>query len=156
MSILKKIDKNKNIVVAVLILIAIIAAILVLKDTVMFDESEAIYGNRTDGIKKVKLTTEQVEKIKADLKDQTEKVEVKNEGMMINFIIYTKPEIDLATAKSMADTALATLTDEQKSFFDVQALIDNKSNQDQFPIIGYKHKSRSGYTWTRDREKQEG
>lgn len=156
MDILKKINKNKNIIVAVLILVAIVVAIFIVKNTVMFDETKAIYGNRTDGIKKVQVTEKQISNIQKALKDQSKSVKVNVEGRIININIVTKPEVDLGTAKSMADTALNEFTDEQKSYFDIEALINNESNKDQFPIIGYKHKTRGSFNWTRDREKTEG
>lgn len=152
----KFINKNKNIIVAVLILIAIITAIFIVKKTVMFDESKAIYGDRTDGIKKVLVTDEQKSAIKTSLNDQAKSVEVNVEGRIINILIETKPEIDLGAAKAMGDKALEVFTDEQKSYYDIEALIDNPSNTSQFPIIGYKHKTKGAYTWTRDREKTEG
>ena len=156
MNIIKKINKNKNIIVAALILIAIVAAIFIVKNTVMFDESKAIYGNRTEGNKKVKVTEDQVKKIQKALSEQAKSVKVNEEGRTINIVIYTKPEVDLGAAKAMADTALAEFTDAQKSYFDIEALIDNESNKDQFPIIGYKHKTKGAFNWTRDREKSEG
>jgi len=156
MDIKSKIEKNKNIIVAVLILIAIVAAIFIVKNTVMFDETKAVYGNRTDGAKKVKVTEDQVKKIQNALKDKAKSVKVNQEGRTINIIIDTKPEVDLATAKEMANTALGEFTDAQKSYFDIEALIKNDSNKDQFPIIGYKHKTKGTYSWTRDRAKSEG
>ena len=156
MNVKKFINKNKNIIVAVLILVAVVAAIFIVKQTVMFDESKAIYGDRTDGIKKVKVTDEQKEAVKTALNDQANSVEVRVEGRIINIIVEAKPEVDLAAAKAMGDTALGTFTDEQKAYFDIQALITNPANTDQFPIIGYKHKTKGAYTWTRDREKTEG
>ena len=156
MNVKKFINQNKSIIVAVLILIAVIASIFIVKKTVMFDESKAIYGDRTDGIKKVQVTDEQKKAIQTALAEQTKSVEVKVEGRTINIVIETKPEIDLAAAKAMGDTALASFTDEQKSYFDIQALITNPANPDQFPIIGYKHKTKGAYTWTRDRAKTEG
>ena len=56
---MKFIKKHKNLVIGGLIIIAIVLAVLILKETVMFDESTAVYGNRLDGIEKVKLTEEQ-------------------------------------------------------------------------------------------------
>lgn len=153
---MKFIDKNKNIIVAVLILVAVIAAIFITKNTIMFDESKAIYGNRTDGIKKVRLSEEQITALKSSLKGQVKDVSVKEEGKIINIIIETKAETDLAGAKEFGNSTLSVFSDEQKSYFDIQVMIKNTANPDQFPIIGYKHKTKDKFTWTRDREKTEG
>ena len=153
---MKFINKNKNIIVAILILVAVVAAIFITKNTIMFDESKAIYGNRTAGIKKVRVSEEQIEALKTSLKGKVKNVDVKEEGRIINILIETKAETDLAGAKEFGNSTLQVFTDEQKSYFDIQVLITNTANPDQFPIIGYKHKTKGAFTWTRDRAKTEG
>ncbi len=149
------IKKNKSIILAVAILIAVIAAIFIVKDTIMFDENEAIYGNRLEGIDKVKISGEEKAKIKDSLKEQSKKVEIRLSGKVINVIVETIPELSLEDAKKMGDKVLECLSEDEKNYYDIQMLIDNSENKDQYPIIGYKHKSRGAFTWTRDREKTE-
>lgn len=151
MEFIKFIKKNKSIVVAVLILIAIAVTIFIVKDTVMFDESQAEYGNRLEGLDKVQVTDEQIKQIKSNLKDNTKSVDVSTSGRTINIIIEVKKDTSVEDAKSYANKALETFTDEQKSYFDIEALIKNDEDKEHYPVIGYKHKTRESYTWTRDR-----
>ena len=148
---MKFIKKNKTLLLAGLILIAIVAAIFIVKDTIMFDEYQALYGNRLEGIDKVQVTNDQIKQVKERLKETTEKVDVRVSGRVINLIIETKPETTPEEARGMAGVLLEIITPEQKSYFDIEALIDNSENQNQFPIIGYMHKSKDVFTWTRDR-----
>ena len=145
------IKKNKSMIVAGLILLAIIVTIIIVKDTVMFDESQAEYGNRLEGLDKVKVTDEQIKTIKDNLKENTKSVKVEISGRTINIIIEVNKDTSIGDAKSYAEKALETFTDEQKSYFDIEALLKNDEDKDHYPVIGYKHKTRGSYTWTRDR-----
>lgn len=153
---MKFIKKNKSTIVALLIFVAVFAAFLILKDTIMFDENQAIYGDRLEGEEKVKVTQIEEDKVKDVLKDITKNVDVKKNGRIVNIIAYTNPEMTLEEAKTIGDKALSVFSDGQKKFYDFQILIDNETNQEQFPIIGYKHQNREGISWTKDRVKTEG
>mgnify|MGYP006874657562 CR=1 FL=1 len=52
---------------------------------------------------------------------------------------------------SKIEEVLDEFKDNQKKFYDFQFFIDNESNTEQFPIIGYKHRSIDSITWTKDR-----
>ena len=152
---MKFVKKHKGAILGLSVLIAVVVACLILKDVVMFDETEAVYGNRLDGIEEVKVTSKQKSAVSDSLKDVSEKVTVRVSGRVVNVIIEANPETDLGSAKAMGDTALGAFTDEQKQYFDFQIFIDESENQDQYPILGYKQKSRDGIFWTNDRAKTE-
>lgn len=145
------IKKYKSIIVASLVLVAIVAAIFIVKDTIMFDEYQALYGNRLEGIDKVKVTEKQEKQIKESVKNYTKKIDIRVSGRVINILIELHPGTSLDDARGIAGMVLDGLTAEQKAYFDVEAIINNSEDPDHFPIIGYKHKSRDNYTWTRDR-----
>ena len=148
---MKFVRKHRYLVLIGLIIIAVILALLILKDTVSFDESTAVYGNRLDGIEKVEITKEQKEQVKDVLKDKTESVTVRVAGKLVNVVIKTNGDVSLEDAKGMGPTVLGIFTDEQKAFYDFQFLISNSENETQFPIIGYMQHSRDVITWTKDR-----
>ena len=148
---MKFFKKNKTLTLILLIIIAVVLAIFIFRDTINFDESTAVYGNRLEGIEKVKVTSEQEKKIKESLKDKSSNVKVRVAGKLVNIIVETNPDVSQESAKEIGNTVLAIFTEEQKAFFDFQFLIDNKENQEQFPIIGYMQHSRDGITWTKDR-----
>lgn len=152
---MKFVKKHKNMVIIGLMAIAILLAVLILRETVNFDETTAVYGNRLDGIEKVKITEEQEKNIKDALKETTKSVSVRVAGKLVNIIIVTNEGITLDIAKNMGNISLEKFSDEQKQFYDFQFLIDNDENKDQFPIIGYKQHSRTEINWTKDRQKTE-
>lgn len=153
---MKFIKKHKSLIVIVLMLIAVLAALILLKTTVMFDENQAIYGDRLDGSEKVKLTTDQIGKAEDEVKESIKSISIKQRGKIISIIVYAKEDVALADAKEIGNKVLTVFTAEQKKFFDFEIFIQNEGNQDQFPIIGYKHQDSEGISWTRDRVKAEG
>ena len=91
---MKFIKKHKrSFTVLLLMVVAIALALFLLKDTISFDESTAVYGNRLEGIEEVKVTDEQKTKVKESLKDSTESVNVRVAGKLVNFVIETMPGI---------------------------------------------------------------
>jgi len=153
---MKFFKKHRTLTLIILIIIAILLAVFILRDTVNFDESTAIYGNRLEGIEAVEITKEQKSSIEEALKSKTKSTEVRVAGKLVNIIIDTNDDVALADAKAMGPTVLEIFTEEQKKFYDFQFLIDNSANQSQFPIIGYMQHSRDSVNWTKDREKTEG
>ena len=60
-------------------------------------------------------------------------------------------DVDVATAKDLANQALAEFSDAEKAYYDIQAVIESDTNTTQFPIIGYKQHTRDAFNWTKDR-----
>ena len=42
-------------------------------------------------------------------------------------------------------------SDDEKSYYDIQFIISKESDKDHFPIIGYKHHTKTDIKWTKDR-----
>ena len=148
---MKFIKKHKGLVFFLVVVIAVAIALLIVKDTISFDETEAIYGNRLEGIEKVQITKEQEQQIKEALKDTTEKVTVRLAGRIVYLNIHTKPEVTQEVAKGYGNTVLAIFSTEQKSYYDFQFMISNAENKEQFPILGYKQRTKQSISWTVDR-----
>ena len=148
---MKFFKKHKTLTLILLIIIAGLLALFILRDTVNFDESTAVYGNRLEGIDAVKITKDQENSVIDAVKAHSTETKIRVAGKLVNIIIYTKGNVTLEEAKGLAPTVLALFTDEQKKFYDFQFLIDNSENQAQFPIIGYMQHSRDGVNWTKDR-----
>ena len=68
MKIIKFLKKNSSTVVGVSVFILVIVAALLIKNLFMYDENQAIYGNRLDGIDKVKVSSEQKKKVETKKK----------------------------------------------------------------------------------------
>ena len=148
---MKFFKKHRTLTLIILMIIAGLLALFIFRDTINFDESTAVYGNRTEGIEAVEITEDQKKAVTDALTAHTNETKIRIAGKLVNIIIHTKGNVTLDEAKGMGPTILAIFTDEQKKFYDFQFLIDNSENQTQFPIIGYKQHSRDGINWTKDR-----
>ena len=133
---MKFFKKHRTLTLLLLIIIAVLLAVFILRDTVNFDESTAVYGNRLEGIDAVKITKEQEEKVQNALKDQSTKTTVRVAGKLVNVLVEAVGTTTLDQAKAMGPAILEVFTDDQKKFYDFQIMIDNSENQSQFPIIG--------------------
>ena len=51
----------------------------------------------------------------------------------------------------MSNKTLEKLSEEERAYYDVQFMINNENDKDHFPIIGYKHHSKQGISWTKNR-----
>ena len=148
---MKFFKKHRTLTLILLIIIAVALAIFILRDTINFDESTAVYGNRLDGIENVKITEEQKKQMQDANKEKATSTTIRVAGKLVNVVIHTVPDASLEDAKAMGPAILVLMSDEQKNFYDFKFLIDNSENQNQFPIIGYKQHSRDNITWTKDR-----
>ena len=85
-----------------------------------------VYGDRLDGIEEVPITEEQYTKIMTDLNSESSVVAVEEpslNGKILQVVITVGDTTQTNTAKSLAEKVTATLTEEQKNFYDVQVFI---------------------------------
>ena len=149
--IVRYIKKHSSAAVGIGVFILVIIALLLFKDVFMFDEFKAIYGTRLDGIDKVKITKETKDKVTAIFKDSSSSAKVRLAGRIIYIDVVLNDDVSRDTAKDLGNKTLEVLSDQEKSYYDIQLLINNKANQGQFPIIGYKHHTRDAIIWNKDR-----
>lgn len=145
--------KNKKIVliIAICIIIFLIFFIKIIFDNV--NDTEAIYGNRLDGIEKVEVEKSTQSSIIKNIEEteKTKKVAIDIQGKIINVSITLKEDTSRDDAKQLGDKVLEKLSDKQKEFYDVQVFIKKETEDASFPIIGYRHHKKTTFTWTRDR-----
>lgn len=145
------IKKHISIFVALIVIVLMVVGLLVLKNIFYKEENKAIYGNRLEGRENIIISKETINKVKTELSENTTKVDVRIAGRIIYINVKVNPDTTKETARSLADKAVAVFSDIEKSYYDIQILIDNDSNQEQFPIIGYKHHTKTAISWTKDR-----
>lgn len=145
--------KNKKIVliIAICIIIFLIFFIKIIFDNV--NDTEAIYGNRLDGIEKVEVEKSTQSSIIKNIEEteKTKKVAIDIQGKIINVSITLKEDTSRDDAKQLGDKVLEKLSDKQKEFYDVQVFIKKETEDASFPMIGYRHHKKTTFTWTRDR-----
>lgn len=149
--IVRYIKNHSSSIVGIGVFVLVIIALLLIKNIFMFDEFKAIYGTRLDGIEKVKVTQDQKNDAEKLVKDSVKEVKVRISGRIVNAVITTNDDTSVEDAKNISSKVLEAFKDEQKKYYDFQFLVENDSNKDQFPIIGYKHHTSDNISWTKDR-----
>ena len=153
---MKFIKKNKFTIIAIICFLAVMLVAVEVKNIFFPSEGGAIYGDRLDGRDEVKPTNKEISKITDALNEQeaVKEAKVVIKGKIINVLMTIDDEVSLEDAKGLANIVLNKLKKDQKEYFDVQVIIDKSNDSAQFPIIGYKHHSKEGFIFTKDREEQ--
>ncbi len=144
------IKKHCLLVIALTIILIVLIVGIVVAKNLFFSSHGNAFGNRLDGIEEHRMTDEYLNQIKDGLEGLEQIVSVNNNivGKRADFIIKVKSDVDVITAKGYADKILEYLPEDVKEFYDIQAMIINEDEENQnYPIIGYKHKTKTGFTF---------
>lgn len=159
--------KRKRLKIGYVLAVVAILAVAILAIKLILPSTSSKYGDRLDGIKKIKFGKEEqnkiVNKIKGDDKVTEAKLDIK--GKIINVIFNVKKEVSVDDAKNIANGSLGEISDEVKGFYDIQYMISKKDEEGTkttvtkddgtteevtvtvFPIMGYKNTKSSGIVW---------
>lgn len=150
---IKFIKNNKIMTIAFICCIIFVALVYFIKLNFFPNESKALYGDRLDGIEEVEITSKEQNKIESSLKDKDEVKDVScsTQGRILNTIITIKDDVELDSAKALAQTIIENLDEDQISYYDIQVFINKNNDDTRFPIIGYKHQDKDEFNWTKDR-----
>ena len=151
---MKFIKKHISSIVGLIVFVLVIVAFFMVKDIFNPDESTAIYGSRIEGKSAIEISNETVNAVKEGLKDRTSSVNIRVAGKIVEISIKANEDVSLEDAKNLGKKALESFSDEEKKYYDFQIFVENENNTAQFPIIGYKHKTKENISWTRDRAAQ--
>lgn len=148
------IKEHKTVVAAVIFMFIIIILAFIVKGTFFTNSENAVYGNRLNGIEKVKIDSKQKDEIIDKLKEDSavKKATYKLQGKIVNITIVVNDDVGKDTAKGLANKVLEKLDDKQKKYYDIQVFIKKDNDAKDFPIIGYKHHAKDNFSWTKDRE----
>lgn len=143
------IKKNKILVSLLVIAIVFFAAIMIIIfSNLSIGNNE--YGNRLDNIEKYPISDEVINEIKTDISsyEKVTSVSYDLEGKLANFILTVDDSLEEETAKNYANKILENLSDDVKSYYDIQVLVDSDNEESEvYPIIGYKHKTTDMFVW---------
>ena len=163
---IKKLLKNKRFLIFLFLCIVFIV-ILIFLIKLFFPGSGSNYGNRLDGIEKIKFT-EKNQKSVTDFIKENEKVESAKmliHGKIINVIFDVKKDTSIDDAKAIAASSLEKFSKEVKGFYDIEFMITKKKEEGEkveitkedgttsteekklFPIMGYKNSNREDIVW---------
>ena len=150
-SVKKFFKRHKGIVIGVILLVLVVVGLLAAKNFFFPEETGLYYGNRLEGRDKVKISNETKTKIQDVFKDRSSSAKVRIAGRIIYIDVVVNDDVSRDDAKDMGNKALEILSDQEKVYYDIQLLINNKANQEQFPISGYKHHTKDSIRWNKDR-----
>lgn len=144
------IKRNKILVGLILIAIIIMASILIIIFSNLSLGGNNKYGNRLDNIEEHPITSEMITDIKTEISsfEKVEDISYHLEGKLMNFIITVEDSLIEDDAKNYGNRIIETLSNEIKTYYDVQVLIDSTDEESTtYPIIGYKHKTSDMLVW---------
>ena len=134
---------------SVLLLIVIIFGI-----KMVLPGSASKYGDRLDGIKKIKFGKEEQNKIVKKIKESDKVVDAKIEvkGKRIDVIYYVNKDASVDDAKNIGNSTLEVISDEVKNFYDIEYMVDKKGRDEKdhsFPNMGSNKNTSKGIVWIR-------
>ena len=147
--ILKFVKKHSHKIVSVVIVIFLIILAILVKNFFFPSDNGVYYGTRLDGITKVKVKDEALKKIEKGIKEKAKSVTARVQGRIIYVDVVVNDDVDIQGAKDLAGKIYEALTDEQKAYYDIQLMVNNEAKKDEFPIVGYKHHTKEGMSWTK-------
>ena len=151
---MKWFKKNKFTTLAIILFILL--AILGYKAKEIFfpDQRSAIYGERLEGKVNVKKSTYKDLEKKIKESDKVTNVNITETGKRIDIVITVTNSTSKSEAKKLTDNMLEPFTESQIGYYDFQVFIKkDASEENDFPIIGYKQHNSSSFSWSKDRDK---
>ena len=150
---LKSFYKN-NRVYSILMIISIICIVAILVGVVLYflgQTSKDKYGNRLEGIEKVEIKESKLNDIEKKI---TENELVNNvDAVLKGKLVYITITLNTGThadTESIAQSSLDLFSEEEKAFYDIQYIVDNKDDkiEENFPVMGYIKAGNSVIKWT--------
>lgn len=142
-----KTHRFESIIIGIFLLIIII--LLVFTKIFFFSDKGSVYGSRLDGIDRVRISQDKLDKIQSDLKKNDIVIDVESNvsGKIINLMIETSPQGDLNVLKSISGEILNNFSEKEKEFYDIQIFLISREESQIYPTIGYKSKSSFEIVW---------
>ena len=147
----KLIKKHSRLIVSIIIVVFLVIIGIMAKGFFFPDDVTAYYGSRLEGIEKVKINDKKKDELKEHFKDSSKKINIRIAGRIIYVNVTVNDDISVDASREMSNKTLEKLSEEERAYYDVQFMINNENDKDHFPIIGYKHHSKQGISWTKNR-----
>ena len=147
------VKKNKFTILAVIVFLVVVMLLVQVKNLFFPDEGGAIYGNRLEGIEKVKIDNTTKQSIIKNITNDgiAKKATVRLSGRIIEVVIEVNEETSVDSSKELTKKILDKLSEDEEKYYDIQVFIKKNNNTSNFPIIGYKHHEKEDFSWTKNR-----
>lgn len=140
--------KNKGLAIILLLSLVLLVILIIIFVTLLVGGSANKYGNRLEGIEKVKIDEDTYDGIEEELLD-TDKVEsssVRLQGRNIYTTIVLKSDTSLDDAKALAMNTLDNYKEEELSYYDFSFFLKWPGEED-IVITGNKHHDLTEISW---------
>lgn len=144
---LKDLKKNKYTTLAIIIFVLLIILGYGLYNVLIPNNGKPVYGDRLDGIKKVEVTKDQLEKLDTEIvkESMVAKSNSYTSGRIVNIILTIKEGVSESNAKKITSTIVEYFTEDQLSYYDIQLFLT--AEDESYNIIGYKNKTEKDFTF---------
>lgn len=143
--------KHKNVSSLILIVILAIITLFYAKNLMSNTDKEAIYGSRTKVTDEVKITNNKEDQLEEVFSEISKKTTVTEQGKIIEIVVTLKDGIKTKTAKEKTNDIKKILSNKERKVYDVQVFFKKTTKDESFPIIGYMHRGKDKFSWTKDR-----
>ena len=137
----KWINKNKGFAIICALAFILFIIMVVIFVRLLVGGSSNKYGNRLDGIDKVKISNEVYESVKEEVKDVegVNDVSVRLQGKIVYTTIELSDSISADKAKEIAKNTLDNYTEDELKYYDFSFFLKWKGEESDKVITGNKH-----------------
>lgn len=111
-----------------------------------------VYGDRLDGIEKVKLSDSYMKDIVKKIKEKQFVTEATYNinGRLVSFIVTVADGTNVDEAKNLGQIVIQGFNEEELAFYDLQLSLKDSGTleESRYPFIATKHKTSSVFVWS--------
>ena len=143
--------KNKTLAIVVFLAIVRFIILLVIMLELLLGGSSNKYGDRLDGIDKVKIENKTYDEVKEEVlgTDLVEDVSIRLQGKIVYTTIVLKSDTTSDKAKEIASNTLDNYSEEELSFYDYSFFLEWKGEDGNTVITGNKHHNLDAIAWVK-------
>jgi len=143
-------DNNRILIILALIILICFFIIIGVCFKYFFGANASSYGDRLDSIQNIKLENDEIDKIKAKLKESETVTDVNlhTQGKIV-YIRIKFTNSSLEKAKEVAGNALSEISDKIKENYDIHFTLveDDTESEKGFTMMGAKNINRANLIW---------
>lgn len=117
-----------------------------------FAGGKDVYGDRLEGIEKVKLSDSYIKDVTKKLKEKEFVTEVNYslKGRLLSFVIIVADETNVDEAKKLGDIVIQGFNEEELAYYDLQICLNDTGTKEEslYPFIATKHKTSEVFVWS--------
>lgn len=147
----KWISDNKGFAIILILAIILVIILGIIFISLLVGGSSNKYGNRLEGIDKVKIKGDVYDGVKEELMstELVEDVTVRLQGKIVYTTITLKSDTSVDKAKEIASATLDNYTEDELKYYDFSYFLKWKDEDGDTVITGNKHHDLESITWTR-------